>query len=189
MISPPHSVHHFLLFKDRTHYPPPLVMDNLPLPQPHVLLFAIKWGHLLFDLSQTSMLWLRSIHFLGFFISIISLASWLPYKGQFMWKAVFISSRKVLCIWRCVKTWRLLLEKKKGKVIQLMKDVEIATIYTARTEKIWCNFFARDWSIHLYLCQLIPFITSSSCCLGSSVAILTSISRLISDLKFSFFWT
>ena len=189
MISPPHSVHHFLLFKDRTHYPPPLVMDNLPFPQPHVLLFAIKWGHLLFDLSQTSMLWLRSIHFLGFFISIISPASWLPYKGQFMWKSSFYFFKEGTVYMKMCENMKTPTGKKKGKVIQLMKDVEIATIYTARTEKIWCNFFARDWSIHLYLCQLIPFITSSSCCLGSSVVILTSISRLISYLKFSFFWS
>lgn len=81
-------------------------------------------------------------------------------------------------------------EKKKRKVIQLMKEgVEIATVYTTRTEQIWCNFFARDWSIHLYLCQLITFITSSSCFLGSSVSIPTSISRLISNLTISYFLT
>ena len=113
VVSPPHSVHHFPVFKDRTHYPPPLVTNNLPLPQPHALLFAIKWGHLLFDLSQTSMFWLRSIHFLGFFISIITPASWLPYKGQFMWKSSFYFFKEGTVYMRMCENTKTPTEKKR----------------------------------------------------------------------------
>lgn len=156
-------------------------------------LFAIEWGHLLFDLFQTSMFWLRSIHFLDFFIFIITPASWLSCKGQFMWKSSFYDCKEVTVYMRMCENTKTPAEKKKkmgtGKVIQLTKeDVEIATTYSASIEKISCNFSERNWSIYLYLC-LCHLLLSLAVFIDWSISIPTSLSRLISSLKISFLLT
>lgn len=129
-------------------------------------LFAIEWGHLLFDLFQTSMFWLRSIHFLDFFIFIITPASWLSCKGQFMWKSSFYDCKEVTVYMRMCENTKTPAEKKKKNGHREGNSTDKRRCWN--NHYIQCqyreNFMQLFWKklIDIFISMSMSFITISS---------------------------